>query len=136
MEYRKQLTQVVISSCGPFGTYGDALGKEQALESMMQSLPEVQQRQPLEGLRIVHFTDMEARWMSPTPTVELVVNDPLDQVLFGRLLMRNHTFPGLRKLTVEYINDESGEARGLLENACTQRGVELVFTGGGRDVPW
>ena len=101
----------------------------------MQSLPEVQQRQPLEGLRIVHFTDMEARWMSPTPTVELVVNDPLDQVLFGRLLMRNHTFPGLRKLTVEYINDESGEARGLLENACTQRGVEVVFTGEGRDVP-
>ena len=102
----------------------------------MQSLPQVQRRPPLEGLRIVHFTDMEARWMSPTPTVELVVNDTLDQMLFGPLLMRDNTFPGLRKVTVEYINDENGEARGLLEKACTQRGIELEFTRKGRDVPW
>jgi hypothetical protein len=103
---------------------------------MMQSLPEVQRRKPLEALRIVHFTDMEARWMSPTPTVELVVNDPLDQMLFGLLLMRKNTFPGLRKLTVEFIDDESGEARALLVKACTQRGVELVFAEKERDVPW
>lgn len=102
----------------------------------MQSLPNVQRRRPLEGLRIVHFTDMEARMMSPTPTVELVVNDPLDQMLFGPLLMRNNTFPGLRKLTLEYIDDESGEARALLAKACTQRGVELVFAEKERDVPW
>ena len=102
----------------------------------MQNLPKVQRRQPLEALRIVHFTDMEARMMSPTPTVELVVNDPLDQVLFGPLLMRNNTFPGLRRLTLEYIDDESGEARTLLTEACTQRGVELVLEEKERDVPW
>lgn len=132
----KQLTHLVISSCGPFGTYGDAQGKEHALETIMQNLPKVQRRQPLEALRIVHFTDMEARMMSPTPTVELVVNDPLDQVLFGPLLMRNNTFPGLRRLTLEYIDDESGEARTLLTEACTQRGVELVLEEKERDVPW
>ena len=131
---RKQLAHLVISSCGPYGTYGDAQGKEGALELVMQNLPKVQRRQPLEGLRIVHFTDMEARLMSPTPTVELVVNDPLDQMLFGPLLQRNNTFPGLQKLTLEYIDDESSEARALLEKACTQRGVELVVAKKQRDV--
>jgi hypothetical protein len=131
----KQLTRLSISSCGPAGTYGDALGKEEALESVMRSLPRSQRRQPLEGLRIVHFTDMEARLMSPTPTVELVVNDPLDQMLFGPLLLRNHTFPGLRKVTLEFIADKNGEAVGLLETACRERGIELVvMTGGERDV--
>lgn len=101
----------------------------------MQNLPEMQQRKPLEGLRIVHFTDMEARLMSPTPTVELVVNDPLDQMLFGPLLMRDNTFPGLQKLTLEYIDDKNGEARALLEKACTQRGVDLVCIKNERDVP-
>ena len=136
MACRKQLTHLAISSCGPPATYGDAQGKEQALESVMQILPEVQQRQPLEGLRIVHFTEMEARWMSPTPTLELVVNDPLDQMLFGPLLMRSNTFPGLRKLTLEYIDDSSGEALALLAKACAQRRVELVFARKERDVPW
>ena len=131
----EQLTHLVVSSCGPFGTYGDAHGREDALETVMRNLPKLQRRRPLEGLRIVHFTDMEARLMSPTPTVELVVNDPLDQMLFGPLLMRDDTFPGLRKLTLEYIDDKSGEARALLVKACKQRGVELVRTERERDVP-
>jgi hypothetical protein len=132
----KQLTHLAVSSCGPYGTYGDAQGKERALELVMRNLPKVQRQRPLEGLRVVHFTDMEARLMSPTPTVELVVNDPLDQMLFGPLLMRDSTFPGLRKLTLEYIDDRGGEAQRLLAKACTQRGVELVLAKKERDVRW
>jgi len=131
----RNLAHLVISRCGPYGTYGDAEGKGTMLELVMHNLPKLGRRKPLEGLRIVHFTDMEARLMSPIPTVELVVNDPLDQKLLGPLLQRNTAFPGLEKLTLEYIDDQSGEARVLLEQACRERGIELVVAEKERDVP-
>ncbi|KAG8837287.1 hypothetical protein FRB91_011749 [Serendipita sp. 411] len=121
-----RLQDLRVESCGGPGGYDNARiagMHEQSLMVMKNLVPIL--RPPLRSFRIVHATDIEYRHMCRIPTRNLLVYDPLDQLLLGELLSKQECFPGMEKFEIQYLKEpeeDSTAAYDCLKKAVQQRG--------------